>query len=106
MQDDAAIGMLCPLAIAAVVLILMIVVWWRIFDKTGHGGAMSLLMLLPIINIIMLLVLAFGEWPVEAEVRRLRRALADREDYGGGGRGYGGDQPRPPRGGDDYGYTR
>jgi len=95
--------MLCPLAILAVVVILMIVIWWRIFDKTGYGGAMSLLMLLPLVNLIMLLVLAFGEWPVEAEVRRLRRELADRE-------GYGGDQPRPPagppRGEGDYGYTR
>ena len=110
MNDDRAFGMLCMLAVMAGVVALMITIWWRIFDKTGYGGAMSLLMLLPIINLIMLLVLAFGEWPIQQEVRRLRRALDDRDEYGGGRR-FGGDLPsvdprRRPEGESDPGYRQ
>jgi hypothetical protein len=35
---------------------------------------MGLLMLIPVANLIMLLVLAFGEWPIEREVKALRAA--------------------------------
>jgi hypothetical protein len=106
MNNDAAVGAMCAVwSIAGVLLVLMIIVWWKIFEKTGYGGAMSLLMLLPIVNIVMLLVLAFGEWPVLQEVRRLRRELEDRDDYGG--RRY--ERPvfgRDPEGGDDPRVTR
>jgi hypothetical protein len=47
-------------------------VWWRIYAKTGHGGPLGLLMLLPLVNVVMLFVLAFGEWPIQAELKRLR----------------------------------
>jgi hypothetical protein len=53
-------------------LALMIVIWWKIFEKAGHPGWLGLLMLVPIANIIMILVLAFGEWPVHRELARLR----------------------------------
>jgi hypothetical protein len=36
------------------------------------SGALSLLMLIPILNIIMLYYLGFGSWPVEEELKRLR----------------------------------
>jgi hypothetical protein len=104
-----AVGLLCFLVFFAGILALVITIWWKIFEKTGHGGAMSLLMLLPIVNFIMLLILAFGEWPVHRELRRLQQELADREAYGGGRR-FGGDPYRPPeqprRGEGDTGYTR
>ncbi|ADV79309.1 hypothetical protein SAMN04244560_02495 [Thermoanaerobacter thermohydrosulfuricus] len=45
-------------------IILYGLIWWKIFDKTGYGGAYGLLMFIPIVNFIMLLVLAFTEWPV------------------------------------------
>jgi len=48
-------------------------IWWRIFRRTGAHGAMGLLMLVPAVNVILLFVLAFGPWPVEQEVRNLRR---------------------------------
>jgi hypothetical protein len=40
--------------------------------KTGYGGPLGLLMVVPIANLVLLLVLAFGEWPVEKEVHRLQ----------------------------------
>ena len=90
------------------VLALVIAIWWQIFAKTGYGGAMSLLMLIPIVNFIMLLVLAFGDWPILQEVRRLRRL--DQEDYRGR-RGYDDEPPRgfmlrKPLSEDDQGITQ
>ena len=103
-------ALLCMAGILLVVVALVITIWWKIWEKAGYGGAMSLLMLIPIVGFIMLLVLAFGDWPVQQEVRRLRRELADRNDYGGG-RQFGGgplgdNPPIRPRNEGDQGYTR
>jgi hypothetical protein len=43
--------------------------WWRIFAKAGYSGARSLLLLFPVINVIIFLLFAFSEWPIQ---RRLR----------------------------------
>ncbi len=59
----------------AVVLFVMIAAlwvaaWWRIFTRMGFAGILSLLMLVPILNFVLLLVIAFApEWPVEEELR-------------------------------------
>ncbi|MBC7256653.1 MAG: hypothetical protein H5T66_11185 [Chloroflexi bacterium] len=66
------------LAISLAVLILSIVVWWRIFAKAGYSGALGLLMFVPIANVIVLLVLAFGRWPIEEELERLRGRMTYR----------------------------
>jgi uncharacterized membrane protein len=58
--------------VGLIVLVIAAWVWWRILAKTGYGGALGLLMLVPIANLVLLLVLAFGEWPVEKEVHRLQ----------------------------------
>ena len=58
--------------VGLVMLILAIIIWWRIFSKAGYSGVLGLLMFVPIANIIVLLMLAFGTWPIEKEVRRLR----------------------------------
>ncbi|MCE7980718.1 MAG: hypothetical protein DYG89_05955 [Caldilinea sp. CFX5] len=52
-------------------IVLTAIVYWRIFAKTGHPGVLGLLMLIPVINFIMLLFLAFSEWPLEREYNRL-----------------------------------
>jgi hypothetical protein len=46
-----------------VFLVLAIIPWWKIWQRTGHSGAWSLLMLIPIANIISIWVLAFKDWP-------------------------------------------
>ncbi|MEA3407349.1 MAG: hypothetical protein U9R48_04625 [Chloroflexota bacterium] len=52
--------------------ILGIVIWWRIFSKAGYSGLLGLLMFVPLVNVIVLLYFAFGTWPIEKEVERLR----------------------------------
>jgi hypothetical protein len=58
--------------ISIVLLVLAIVIWWRIFSKAGYNGALGLLMFVPIANLIMLLILAFAEWPILTELNQLR----------------------------------
>jgi len=45
----------------------------KIFAKAGYCWAFGLLMLVPIADIIMAFILAFGDWPVQREVRLLRQ---------------------------------
>jgi hypothetical protein len=50
---------------------LMIIAWWRIFAKAGHPGALSLVMLIPIINFFLLFWFAFTSWPIEQQTATL-----------------------------------
>ena len=68
----AGVGTLVYVVVSLLVLILAIVIWWKIFSKAGYSGALGLLMFVPIANLVLLLVLAFGTWPIEQEVERLR----------------------------------
>jgi uncharacterized membrane protein YhaH (DUF805 family) len=50
-------------------LVLSLVVNWRIASKAGYNGALSLLMLIPGVSVVMLIIFAFSEWPVERAAR-------------------------------------
>ena len=56
-----------------IVLIIKILIYCKIFSKAGYCWALGLLMLVPIANIIMPFVLAFGDWPVQQELRLLKQ---------------------------------
>ena len=60
------------LVVAAGILFFSVFVAWRIVAKTGYPGALGLLWFVPIANIILTLMLAFGEWPIERELRAYR----------------------------------
>ncbi len=53
-------------------LIFFIIVWCRIWSKTGNSGFLGLLMFIPLVNFIMMMVLAFSDWPLQKEVRALK----------------------------------
>jgi hypothetical protein len=44
---------------------IFIVPAWRIASRAGFPGALSLLIVIPIINIVLLWVFAFVKWPRE-----------------------------------------
>lgn len=44
--------------------VFIIVPFWQIFRKAGMSGALSILMLFPLVNLIMLYILAFSNWKV------------------------------------------
>jgi hypothetical protein len=50
--------------IGLVATVLMVIPFWQIFKKAGMSGAMSLLMIVPLVNVVMLYVLAFSRWKV------------------------------------------
>jgi hypothetical protein len=49
-----------------VTYLLILIPVWRIVSKAGYSGAWSLIMFVPLINLIMIWVFAFSRWPVEA----------------------------------------
>ncbi len=46
-------------------IVVFLVPLWRIVSKAGFNGALSLLSLIPLVNIVMLWVFAFVKWPHE-----------------------------------------
>jgi heme/copper-type cytochrome/quinol oxidase subunit 4 len=50
-----------------IIVILTILPFWFIFSKAGYSKWLSLLMVVPIVNIVMLYFLAFSTWPSQPE---------------------------------------
>lgn len=79
-SDSASAGVVAAMAALGIVWFVVIIalcafmvwVYWKIFSKAGFNGAMSLLMLVPIANLVAILLLAFSRWPIEDELARLR----------------------------------
>jgi len=44
--------------------LITVIPFWKICAKAGFPGALSLLMLVPIANVILPFYIAFAEWPV------------------------------------------
>jgi hypothetical protein len=63
--------------IAVVVSIIKALIFCKIFSKTGYHWALGLLMLLPIADLIMVLILAFGNWPIRRELETLRMRVRE-----------------------------
>lgn len=60
------------LFISLLTTVIFIIPLWKIYTKTGQSGALSLLWLVPIVNLVMLYMLAFGNWPVLQELEQYR----------------------------------
>ena len=81
MNDNSAAAtsfiaaMIMVYAIVIVALIVFTIwIYWRIFAKAGFNGALSLLNLVPGVGqLICMVILAFGRWPLEDELDALRR---------------------------------
>ncbi len=56
-----------------IIVAVKILIFCKIFSKAGYCWALGLLMLVPIANIIMPFVLAFGDWPIRKEMRLLKQ---------------------------------
>ena len=62
LQNLGPIEVLC---VGAPLLLIIVLPFWQIFSKAGLPGALSLLMVFPIVNLIVLYYLAFSKWPLE-----------------------------------------
>jgi hypothetical protein len=61
------------LLMLAVIGVVVILPFWKIFAKAGFPGALSLTQIVPILNIIVLFYLAFAEWPVHRQLTQVRQ---------------------------------
>ncbi len=77
-SSAAAASAIATFAVAYVIVIFAIIafmIWlyWRIFAKAGYNGALSLLNLIPGVGqLICLIILAFGRWPIEDQLAALQ----------------------------------
>ena len=65
-QLHAMMAAMIPFILFCVVIgwAIVLVPFWQIFKKAGMTPALSLLMILPLVNLVMLYVLAFSRWNV------------------------------------------
>ncbi len=66
---------LITLTLSLIVVVVKAVIYCKVFSKAGYHWALGLLALIPILNIVMPFVLAFGQWPIQRELEELRRQL-------------------------------
>ena len=60
------------LFIALLIKVLLVWAFCRICSKAGYHWALGLLMLVPVADVVLPLVLAFGDWPMHKELRKLK----------------------------------
>jgi len=53
------------LLMMVVYMAIVVVPFYQIWKRTGHNGWIAVLMLVPLVNVIMLYVIAFKQWPIE-----------------------------------------
>jgi ABC-type uncharacterized transport system YnjBCD permease subunit len=75
-SSNAGVGVLLVVfAIEAIVILAFVAftVWcyWKIAAKAGYNPALSLLMIVPLANFIILAIFAFGRWPIEDRLAAL-----------------------------------
>ncbi|MEK6398731.1 MAG: hypothetical protein V4734_11650 [Terriglobus sp.] len=65
-QLHAMMAAIIPFILFGMVItwVILVVPFWQIFKKAGMTPALSLLMILPFVNLVMLYVLAFSRWNV------------------------------------------
>lgn len=68
----AAVGGTVGLVVSAVLAVLFLVAYATIIRKAGWSGWWVLVMFVPVINLVMLFVFAFTEWPVHRDLRNVQ----------------------------------
>jgi uncharacterized membrane protein YhaH (DUF805 family) len=76
-DTNAAAGFIATLLlfytiVGVAIIAFSIWVYWRIFAKAGYNGALSLLNFIPGVGqLICIIILAFGRWPIEDRLAAL-----------------------------------
>ncbi|HKE36956.1 MAG TPA: hypothetical protein VKB39_05970 [Candidatus Baltobacteraceae bacterium] len=77
-QSSSGAGAAVFLVIFAIEMIVILAfvafsIWcyWKIAAKAGYNPALSLLMIVPLANFIILAIFAFGRWPIEEKLAAL-----------------------------------
>ncbi len=59
--------------VGLIAVAIKVLIFCKIFSKAGYSWALGLLILVPIADIIMAFYLAFDDWPVQKELRKLKQ---------------------------------
>jgi len=62
MNSVTTIRIVAGLLFIVIFLAIAVVPYWKIFEKAGFAPALSLLMIVPLANLIVLYYVAFAEW--------------------------------------------
>jgi len=65
--------------ILVVSLVAAVILWWKIFQKAGWPAPLAILLIMPLVNLMVMIIFALSEWPIERELRRFRELEADRQ---------------------------
>lgn len=58
--------------ILLVIAVVFLAGWWKIFSRAGYPGIMALAMLIPVVNAVAFLWIAFLPWPIEDQLEEIR----------------------------------
>jgi hypothetical protein len=73
-ETVAIFGGCFAMVIWLALIIFFVIIHCKIFSKAGYHWALGLLMMVPIANLVMMCVLAFGQWPIHRELEALKRS--------------------------------
>ncbi|MEM7391357.1 MAG: hypothetical protein AAF492_03335 [Verrucomicrobiota bacterium] len=68
-QSDLVPLLLLFLMMSTFIACIVVVPFWFIFSKAGYHGSLSVLMMLPMVNIALLFFLALTDWPIHKKLR-------------------------------------
>ena len=66
-MDNVTLIRIVAGVIALLVIPVMVVPYWKIFSRAGFPGVLSLVMIVPLVNLIVLYYVAFARWSVKPE---------------------------------------
>ncbi len=66
MQGSAGLALL-QLIFFLIGMAIIVIPFWKIYSKAGFSKWLSLLMIVPLINLIVLYVVAFSAWPTQRQ---------------------------------------
>jgi hypothetical protein len=70
-MERGAVVSFFPLVFVLVIAIPLLIAWVRIFTRIGWPAWLGILIVVPLVNLVLILIMAFKEWPIE---KRLRNA--------------------------------
>jgi uncharacterized membrane protein YhaH (DUF805 family) len=77
--------------------VVFFVAYIKIISRAGYSGWWVLVMFVPVLNVVMLLIFAYKQWPIQRELAELRGWANQIQRSSPGQSGYGQDRGYPQR---------
>ncbi len=75
MDATTIIRIVAGFIVVFVMLPVFVIPYWKIFSKAGFSGWLSLLILLPIVNLVVLYIVAFSDWKTISKPQNINPSL-------------------------------